>query len=169
GHALDQENVATNCRSCTDHGFTPKDGRIRIDGNIILHCGVSFTALFDFAVLVFLKAARAECDTVIKFHTGTNLGGLADYHAGAVIDKKVRADFRPRMNVDPSPAVRPFGHDARNERHLVVKQVRHSMNGDGLERGISEYDFFITCRSWVSFICSIDVCPKKSAHRGQVP
>src|SRR5207249_12265523 len=137
-------------------------------------CGVvdgwmALSACFDFAVFVVLKASRAQRDGMMRFHTRTNLSAFTVCHPGAVIDKKMRADFRPGMNIDPGAAMRPFGHDARNQRHLAVKQVCHSMNGDGLERGISEYDLFITSRSWVALICGVDVCPKKSAHRWEIP
>jgi len=63
---------------------------------------MAFSAFFDFAVFVFLKAARAQRDGMNKvFTTRTNLSALTDYHTGAVIDKKMRADFRPGMNIDP--------------------------------------------------------------------
>src|SRR4029450_10176087 len=124
---------------------------------------MAFSAFFDFAVLVLLKAARTERDRVIKLNARADLRRFTDDYAGAVIDKKMRADFCPGMNVDAGTAVRPFGHDARNQGHLVVKQVRHSMSGDGLQRGISEDNFFVTSRGRVPFICGIDVCPKNSA------
>src|SRR5207249_10788304 len=107
---------------------------------------MAFSAFFDFAVFVFLKAARAQRDGMIKFHTRTNLSALTDYNTGAVIDKKMRADLRPGMYIDRGAAVRPFGHDGRNQRHFSVEQVCNSMNGDSLERGIGEYHRFTTSR-----------------------
>jgi hypothetical protein len=94
---------------------------------------MAFSAFFDFAVLVLLKTARTERDRMIKLNARPDLCRFADDYASAVVDKKMRADFCPGMNVDPGTAVSPFGHNAWNQRHLVVKQVRHSMNGDGLE------------------------------------
>ena len=78
------------------------------------------------------------------------------------------AHSRTGMNIDPSAAVRPFGHDARNQRHLSVEQMRHSINGDRLQRRISEDDFLISRRGRVPFVRGIDICPKHAAHRWQL-
>src|SRR5207248_3836037 len=118
---------------------------------------MAFSAFFDFAVFVFLKAARAQRDGMIKFHTRTNLSALTDYHTGAVIDKKMRADFRPGMNIDPGAALRPFDDDVGNQRHVAVKQVCLQVNGDSLARGISEYVLSITSRGWFAPIYVVDV------------
>src|SRR5438874_13281991 len=99
---------------------------------------MAFSAFFDLAVFVLLKATGTERDCMIKLNSRADLCRFADDHAGAVVDKKMRTDFCTRMNIDPSPAVCPLGHDARNQGHLIVKQVRHSMNGDGFQRGISK-------------------------------
>src|SRR5436305_13856069 len=96
---------------------------------------MAFSAFFDFAVFVFLKASCAQRDGMIKFHTRTNLTAFTDYHTGAEIDKKMRPDFRAGSNSDPGAAMRPCVHDARNQRHHAVKRLYHSMYGDGLERG----------------------------------
>ena len=72
------------------------------------------------------------------------------------------------MNIDPGSAVRPFGHDARNERHLVVEQVRHSINRDGFQCRISENDFLVTFRRRVAFIGGVDVRPKNATHWRQL-
>src|ERR1700747_1824100 len=108
---------------------------------------MTLPAFFDFAVLVFLKTARTERDRVIKRHARPDLRRLTDHYARPVIDEKVFANFRTRVNVDPGAAVRPFGHDAWNQRHLAVKEMRHSINSDGFQRGVSENDFLIASRS----------------------
>ena len=70
---------------------------------------------------------------MIKLNPRANLCRFTDDHAGAVVDKKMRTDFCTGMNIDPSPAVCPLGHDARNQGHLIIKQMRHSMNGDSFQ------------------------------------
>src|SRR6266404_8498335 len=121
-----------------------------------------FAAFFNFAVLVLLKTARAERDAVIKFHSRADLTGLANYHAGAVIDKKMRANLCARMDVDTGTAVCPLGHNAGDQGHLVVEKVRQSINRDRFQGWISEDDFLITFRSRITFICSVDVRPKNA-------
>src|SRR5207244_10954615 len=104
---------------------------------------VAFAAFFDFAVLVLLKTARAEGDAMTKLYPFTDLGSFANDNAGAVVDEKVRTDFRAGMNIDPSAAVRPLGHDPRNQRQMhFVEHVRHSLDRDRLQRWIGKNDFF---------------------------
>src|SRR5262245_35641876 len=102
---------------------------------------MAFSAFFDFAVLVLLKTTRTERDRMIKLDARAHLCLFAEDYASAVLEKRMPADFCPRMNINPRSAVSPFRHDAGNQRHLVVKQVRHSMNGDRLQRGIGKNNF----------------------------
>ena len=129
---------------------------------------MAFPAFFDFAVLVLLKTARTERDRMIKLHARADLCRFTDDHAGAVIDEKVWADLRARMNVDPGAAMRPFGHDAWNQWHFVVKQMRHSINGDRFQRRVSENDFLVASRGRVAFVSGVDVRPKQPANRRQL-
>ena len=68
---------------------------------------MSFAALFDFAAFVFLKAARPQGDAVVQLYPRSDFTGLTNDDAGAVIDKKVRTDFRSGMNIDTGAAVAP--------------------------------------------------------------
>ena len=97
----------------------------------------------------------------------SDFGGLANDHAGSVIDEEVRADLRPGMNINSRPAVRPFGHDTRDQRHFVVKQMGHSINRDCLQCRVSENDFLVTFRSRITFVSGVDVRPKQATHGGQ--
>src|SRR5438552_10616258 len=128
---------------------------------------MALAAFFDFSVYVFLKAARAERDAMIKFYSRTDLGSFADYDAGPVINKKMRSNFCARMNIDPGAAVCPFGHDARYQWHLVVQQVRHSVNGDRFQGRISKNDFLVAFRRRITFIGRVNVRPKYASHRWQ--
>src|SRR5437899_10390551 len=102
---------------------------------------MAFPTFFDFAVLVLLKAARTERDRVIKLNARPDLRCLTNDYAGTVIDEKVFADFRAWVNVDPGAAMRPFGHDARNQRHFAVKAMRDSINSNSFAPGVSKYEF----------------------------
>src|SRR5437763_9604198 len=121
---------------------------------------MTFAALFDFAVLVFLKTARAERDGVIQLYARTDFAGLTDDDAGAVIDKEMRADPGAGMNIDAGAAVGPLGHDPRDERQILeVKNVGHALDGDRFERRISQNNFFVTFRRRVAFVSGVDVGP----------
>ena len=73
----------------------------------------------------------------------------------------MRSDFRAGMNVDASTAVGPLRHDARDERQVLqIKLVRHALDGDGLERGIGQDDFFVAFRRGIALVCRIDIGPK---------
>ena len=49
-----------------------------------------------------------------------------------------------------------------------VEQMRHSINGDRLQRRISEDDFLVSRRGRVPFVSGIDIRPKHAAHRWQL-
>src|ERR1700676_4582237 len=99
--ALHQEYVATDCRSCSDHGFTAEHSGVWIDSDVILNGGMTFAAFFDFAVLVFLKAARAQCDGMIQLHPRSDFAGLADDHARAVVHEESHTDLCAGIIVSP--------------------------------------------------------------------
>src|SRR6476469_496766 len=108
---------------------------------------MTLSTLLDLAVLVFQKAARPECHSVIQSYPGPDLAGFSHHHAGAVIDKEMRADLCARMNVDPSARVRPFTHESWNQRNLsFVKQVRHSLDCDRFDRRVGDDHFLVTGR-----------------------
>src|SRR5437899_3079319 len=125
---------------------------------------MAFSTFFYFAVFVLLKSARTERDRVIKLNARADLRGLTNYHAGAMVDEKMRANLRARVDVDTGAAVRPLSHDARNQWHFVVKQMRHSINGDRFQRRISENDLFVAFRSRIPFVSSVNVSPKNATH-----
>src|SRR5207249_8513263 len=111
---------------------------------------MAISTFFNFAVLVLLKTTRTERDRVIKLNARADLRRLTDNYTGAVIDEKILADLRARVNVDPGAAVRPFGHDPWDQRDFVIKEMRHSINSDRFQRGVSENDFFVASRSRIA-------------------
>ena len=77
----------------------------------------------------------------------------------------MRTDFCARVNVDPSPAVRPLGHDSWNQRQVhCVKNVRHSLNRNRLERRVGKNDFFVASRRRIAFKRCVDVGPKEATN-----
>src|SRR5437764_844976 len=127
-----------------------------------------WVAFFSTQCLSGPERARDERHALVKFHVRPDLRRLANDHSRAVVDEEMRADLRTRMNIDPRAAVRPLGHDARNQRHLPVEQMRHSINSDRLQRRISEDDFLVSGGGRVAFVSGIDVRPQHAAHRGQL-
>src|SRR5882757_3866295 len=164
-NAFCQENVRT-------------DGRIRANHSIATHHGgscINADAIFDRRMTLFstqclsrAEGAGDERDALVKFHVRTDSRRLANDHAGAMVDEKMRTNLRARMNIDPGAAVRPLGHNSRNKRHFSVEQMRHSINRDRLQRGIRENNFLVTSRGRIAFVGSIDVRPEHTAHRGQL-
>src|SRR5689334_13457104 len=168
-HALHQENVATDGAARPDHRFAAEYGRVWINRHIILDRRVTLPALFDSALLVLLKAARSKRNAVIQLHPCPNFTALANDHAGTVIDKKVRTDFRSGMNIDTGAAVRPLSHDSRDERQIAqIKFMRHTLNGNGFQRGIREDDFLVTGGGWITLISRINIRPQHLAHGRQL-
>src|SRR6266403_2839383 len=163
-NTLDKKNVPPDRRSCADNGFAPENRRPWVDRYIVLDGWVAFSTFLDFAVLVLLKATRAECDRVIKLNACPDLRRLADDHTGAVVDKKMRPNLRARVDVDAGAAVCPFSHDARDQWHLVVKQMRHSMDRDRFQGRIRQNNFFVARGSRIAFVGGVDIRPKKTPH-----
>src|SRR5207244_11366915 len=118
-HTWHEKQISADGATCSDYGCTAEHGRIWINRDVVLDLWMPLATFFDFAVLVLLKAARAEGDTVIKFHPRADFACLADYYARAVIDKKMRTNLCARMDIDPRAAVRPLGHDAGNQRQPI--------------------------------------------------
>src|SRR5260370_7791171 len=46
--------------------------------------------------------------------------------------------------------------------------MRHSLDGDRFQRGISQDDFLVALRRWVTLIGGVDVRPKHLAHSRQL-
>ena len=86
-----------------------------------------------------------------------------------MIDKKVRPDFRAGGNVNAGATMRPLRHDSRDKGQMTqIKFVRHALNGDRLQRRISEDDFLVAGGGWVAFVSGIDIGPQHLAHGRQL-
>ena len=100
----------------SDRRLAAQNGGIRVDRNPILNVWVSFTTLFDAALIIFLEASRAQGNPVIEFYVVPDNAGFADDDTGAMIDEKIITDLSAGMNIDSCPAVSPFGHNPREQR-----------------------------------------------------
>ena len=73
-----------------------EQGRARIDDDIVLDDRVARVVLSQHASLfVDLEPLRAERHGLVDAHILADLGGLADHHAGAVVDENRSADPAP--------------------------------------------------------------------------
>ena len=133
-HALHEENVAANRAPRAHGGSTAEDGGVGINRYLIFDIGMPFPTLFDVAVFVLLKTPRAQSYAVKKLHAVPDHARLTDHHSGPVIDKEMRTDLRPRMNINPGAAMRPFRHHSRDKwKLLLVKNMSEALDGDGFE------------------------------------
>ena len=81
---------------------------------------MALAALANVSLVVSLKAARSERYAMIQLHVLADLARLANDHAGAVINEKMRPDSCAGMNVDAGARMRPFRHEARDQRHIFL-------------------------------------------------
>ena len=146
--AVHDEDVAADGAAAADDGFAAEDGRAGIDRDVVLD---GWVALFSLEQLAAGGRARAEGDAVIELHVVSDHAGFADHGAGAVIDEKVRTNFRAGVNVHPGAAVRPFGHDAGDKRDFAeVQFVREALHGDGLDERVGDDDFVLAQRGGIT-------------------
>src|SRR6185503_6309713 len=161
-----QENVGADRRIRANHSVAAHDRGSGVNADTVFDRGVAF---FPTQRLSGPKRARDERYALVKFHVRPDLRRLANDHSSAMIDEEMRADLRTWMNIDSGAAVCPLCHDAGNQRNLSVEQVRHSINGDRLQRRISEDDFLVSRSSRVPFVSGVDIRPKRAAYRWQLP
>ena len=94
---------------------------------------------------------------------------LADDRTGAMVHEKMRADACARVQVHAGSRVRPFRHDARNERHaLFVQLVREPVHGDGFHARIGDDNFFFAERGGVAIEGRFAVGLEQFAHGREV-
>ena len=137
--AFHQEHIRPDGAAGADDGIATHDGSTRIDGDVVFDRGVTLLALER---LARSQRASDEANTLIELHMLADLTGLANDHASAVIDEEVRADLRPRMDVDASAAMRPLRHHARQQWHLgLIQPVRDTLHGDGFQPWVCQDDF----------------------------
>ena len=88
------------------------------------------------------RVERAQGHALVKLHVLADQAGFADHDAGAVIDEEIVADRGPGVDVDAGEIVCVFGHDPRDQRHLLLVQfMGDAVDADGKQAGIGKNDF----------------------------
>ena len=79
------------------------------------------------------EAGSAERHALVDRHPVADLGRLADHDAGAVVDERLGADARGRVDLDPGDRPGRVGERERHDRHArLVKRVGHAVDKDRL-------------------------------------
>src|SRR5690349_174138 len=89
------------------------------------------------------KRTGDERNILIHLHAIADLAGFADDCPGTVINEKVRPNFRTWMNINASPGVSPFGHNARNQSDFqTIELMREPLHRNRLNKWIG-YNHFL--------------------------
>ena len=155
GDAMYEEDVAADGAVRPDDGFAAEDCGAGVDCHAVFDGGVAFAAA------EFLHARgrlRAEGDAVVDFHIVADDGSFSHHRAGAVVDKKVGADFCPGVQVDAGATVRPLTHDAWDQCDvLLVKFVCHALDCDGLDERVGDDHLLVADCGGVAGVGRLDV------------
>ena len=96
-------------------------------------------------------------------------GGLADYHAGSMVDEEVLADLGASIDVHAGAAVRVLGHDAGDQRHVLrVKLVGDAVHEYGEEARVAEDDLFLALRRRVAVEGGLHIGKQHALDLGQL-
>lgn len=163
--AVHDEDVAADGAVGADDGFAAEDGGAGIDGDVVFDGGVAF---FAAQLLATGGGAGSQGDAVIHFHVFADDGGFAHDGAGAVVHKEIFPDARAGMQVHAGAAVRPLGHDAREERDVfLIELVGEALDGDGFDEGIGDDDFVPAGGGGVAIESGFDVGLEDFAQLGE--
>src|SRR5450759_5127538 len=89
--------------------------------------------------LALLVAGTAQGHALVEQHVVANLRGLADHHAGTVVDEEAASDGGAGMNLDPGKEAADLRDHARHQRHApAVQAVRQAVHQDGVEARVAE-------------------------------
>ncbi len=147
-HRFGEPDVPPHHAARTDHGLASKNLGSGVDGDIVLHGGVT---LDPAQARALLDRASAQGHPLIDAHVVANHSGFADHHPGPVIDEKVTADARARMDIDTRPIMGVLAHDPGDQRHLPqIEFVGDAVDRKGPDGRVGDGDFIIARGSWVS-------------------
>ena len=86
--------------------------------------------------LAALEAGAAQRHPLVERHPVADLRGLADHHAGAVVDEELAADPRRRVDLDPGHRAGQVGDRPRRQRHPgLAQRVRDAVGEQRLHAG----------------------------------
>jgi hypothetical protein len=125
--------------------------RASVDDHVILHNGMARVSLDDLALIVGREMPRSQGHRLIDADPFTNDRGLADHHAGAVINEEARADAGAWMNIDARLGMRDLGDQTCDQGcSKPVQRMPDPMVNDGNHSGIADQDFGKIRRRWVA-------------------
>ena len=108
-------------------------------------------ALVPAQLLARRQRFRHQAHALIHFHVVADDRGFANHSARAMVHEKVRADLGARMQIHARAAVRPFGHDAREERNVFqIQLVRQPLHRDRFDERIRDDDFLLAERRGIA-------------------
>ena len=136
---MGKPHVAADHRTFADYGIAAEDRRPRINNDVVFDIGVAFYAFHGVAVAVELKTFCTQRYALVNFYVPADGTGLADDHSRTVIDEKVFADVRARVDVDSRRAVRLFRHNTGQERNMpLIKRMRQPVDTHRFKTGVRQ-------------------------------
>ena len=137
---------------------TTQNGGSGVDDHIVLHNRMARHPLDRLAMRVEREALGAQGGALVDAHVASDLAGLPDHHAGAVVDEEALADGGAGVDVDAGDAVRMLAHDARDQRDLQqVELVGDAVLDDRLHAGVAEDDLVAAHRRRVASVGRLHV------------
>ena len=155
---MGQPYTTADHTAVTDHGIAAQHGCSCVDDNIIAHIRMALTALHQVAVFVLLEALGAQGHALIQLYMMANVAGLADYHAGTVVDEEIFTNVRAGMDVDTRQLMGVFGHHAGDHWQAQFKQtVGQTEDGNGFKSRVRQHNFLTGTGRRVALVGSLDI------------
>src|SRR5688500_5623226 len=98
--AAGHPDARTDDAVVADDGAAAKDRGVGVNDDAVFDRRVPLSAADELAVGVGGERQRPERDALVDLDPLTDFAGLADHHAGAVVDEEVSTDGGPGMDVD---------------------------------------------------------------------
>jgi len=99
----------------------------------------------------FSDTQRTQGYALIELNLVANVDRLTNHHSGTVVNTESFTDPGTRMDIDTGNAVRVFGENSGNERHLKLKKfVRQPVYRDGVKSGVGSDNLSLTGRGGVA-------------------
>ena len=97
---MGQPYATADDAAVADHGVAAQHSGSSVNYHVIAHIGMALAALHQIAIFILLEALGAQGYALIQLHMMSDVAGLADYHAGTMVDEEIVADVRARVDVD---------------------------------------------------------------------
>src|SRR5215207_160048 len=115
--------------------------------------------------LGLLQAGPAQGDAVIDRYMVADLGRFPDHHTHAVIDKKVPANARARVDLDPGDAAHDLREPAGEQFESALPQaVREPVRPDGMQTRIAKQHLERVARGRVAVQHRLDIFTNNIEH-----